>query len=54
MNEKRRFERDPKFAYFNTLTKLKNNFRQSNQDVYGFLFNPKTDTDEQSQHNFPN
>lgn len=43
VNEKRKFEKDPKYAYFNTLLKLKSNFRQSNKDVYGFLFNQKND-----------
>jgi hypothetical protein len=41
MTEKKRFERDPKFAYFNALIKIKNNYKQTNKDVYGYIFKPQ-------------
>ena len=34
MNQKRKFEHDPKYAYYNTLTKMKNNYINTNKSVY--------------------
>ena len=34
MSEKKKFEKDPKFAYFNAIVKLKQNYLKNKRDVY--------------------
>lgn len=38
LSEKKRFERDPKFAYFNALVKIKNGYKQTNKEIYSYIF----------------
>lgn len=42
MSEKKKFEKDPKFAYFNAIVKLKQNYMKNKRDVYEHMFrNPE-------------
>jgi hypothetical protein len=40
ISEKKKFEKDRKYAYFNTLLKIKSNYRNSNRSVHDYIFKP--------------
>lgn len=41
VSEKRKFEKDRKFSYFNALVKMKNNYLNGNQEIYKHVFHPE-------------